>query len=73
MEDYEGREETVTGDQTEWDLLKMDESLGSIPVIGVGDRGESIVGPPSVDGGEGEGECSEGGRADGEGDCGVLW
>ena len=51
----------------------MDESPGSVPVIVVGDPGEAIVGPSSVDGGEGEGECREGGRANGEGNCGGLW
>jgi hypothetical protein len=34
-EDYEGREETVTGGQAEWNLLEVDESLDSILVVGV--------------------------------------
>ena len=56
VEDYEGCEETVTCGETEWNLLKIDEGLGSVPVVGIGDGGETIVGPSSVNSGEGEGE-----------------
>jgi len=34
-EDYERREETVMGGQTEWNLLEVDKGLGSAPVVGV--------------------------------------
>lgn len=68
VEDYEGRERTFTGGQTEWNLLKVDESLDSVLVVGVADVRETVVGPSSVDCGEGERESGEGGRANGEDD-----
>jgi len=34
-EDYERCEETIAGGQSEWNLLKVDESLCSAPAVGV--------------------------------------
>ena len=52
--DYEGREESVVGGYMQRDLLEVDEGLGSLPAIGVIDGRETVVGPASVDGCEGE-------------------
>ena len=67
-EDDERCEESTTGGQTQWDLLEVDEGLCSVLVVGVLDGGETVVGPASVDGCEGEGEGGESGGPDGEGD-----
>ena len=67
-EDNEGCEQPVTSSQTQWDLLEVDEGLDSVPAIGVIYGRETIVGPVSVGGREGEGERCEGGRSDGEND-----
>ena len=65
-EDDKRREETITGGQTEWDLLEVDESLGSFPVVGILDFRETVVGPAGIDGRKGERERREGGRPDSE-------
>ena len=67
-QDYEGCEQPVTGGQTEWNLLEVDERPGSGPVVGVLDGRETVVCPASVDCCEGEREGCEGGRPNSEGD-----
>ena len=53
--------------------MEVDESSDSVSAVGIIDGGEPIVGPASVDGGEGERERGEGRRSNSEGDwCMVV-
>ena len=66
-EDYEGCEEFGAGGYMQWNLLEVDEGLGSVPAIWVVGGGEASVSPASVEGCESERKCCEGGRPDSEG------
>ena len=67
-EDYEGCEESVTGGYMQWNLLEIDENLGSVLAIGVIDGRETVVGPAGVECSESEGERRKSGGPNGEGD-----
>jgi len=56
----------------QWNLLEVDEGLGSVPAIGVVDGGEASVGPASVEGREGERKSCEGGRPNSKGNWGMV-